>query len=274
MPKLNGTFLGLHGPGEELYYHPMEFRDRIDLSAYFHGGNPPFGDSYLADPDKWDEILKNLAAAEGMKKLYFTESNSAHNLSYFLARTAYQQLGGSPKFLILNFDQHEDYEWLGDGLRCSNWGSYICQELKCDYLIVGRRTRDKAFLFPYKEGVKPKGITKPFRNASELIKLMEDYEQIYLTVDMDVLKGTSQNVMRTNWPHGDVPLEMLLEWLGALPSEKIAAMDVSGFPPAMKRDGRPFTRADQAIRDAYIEDLKAVTQKLCTVMDIAPYTEE
>lgn len=271
MPKLNGTFLGLHGPGEELYYHPLEFRDRVDLSGYFHGGNPPYSDSYLAEPGQWEEILGRLAVVGVLGKLFFNESNSAHNLSYFLARAAYEQLGGAPKFLILNFDQHEDYEGVGKGLLCSNWGVYICRQLRCDYLIVGRRTKKDALLIPYADGAKPKRIAKVLNRLSDLQGLVAGYEKIYLTVDMDVMKGTSQNVKRTNWQHGDIPADTLLEWLGTLPPEKVIAGDITGFPPMAKQNGRPFSREELEIWDTYIGDLEKVAQGLCAVMGIAPY---
>lgn len=273
MAKLNGTFLGLHGPGEGPYYHPLEFRDRMDFSACFHGGNPPFGDSYVAALDKREEVLGKLAAEGMLGKLFFTESNSAHNLSYFLAKAAYGQMRGSPKFLVLNFDQHEDYEGLGKELLCSNWGAYVCQDLKCDYLIVGRKTKRDALLISYAEGGKPKRTAQRIGRPSDLQGLMAGYEKIYLTVDMDVLKGTAQNVLRTNWPHGDIPIDTLLEWLRALPFDKVIAGDMSGFPPMLKRDGRPLTKAEQGIRDTYIEEFQSVFQGLCAGMGIAPYVD-
>ncbi len=266
MPKVNGTFICLHSCSKIIspYYNTAEFDSRLCLADCFTGGNPPYGDSYTT-VDR-DEISRRIAAAGVLGKLFLVESNSAHNITYFLAKRAYEQLNfgnEEKKFLILNFDQHEDYEGVGNDILCSNWGANICGLLHCDYLIAGRKTYNDALLIQYIEGKKP--IRKP-NKISSLNDIIKGYDKIYVTVDMDVLSGADRDIQRTNWQHGDIKAADLIEWLNGLPCGKIAAADITGFPPKLKKDGKPVPDAKISVLDGYINDIAAVADALCKAL--------
>lgn len=267
---INGTFICLHSCNNTLapYYNTMEFANRLCLADCFRNGNPPFRDSYIAV--NRNEIARRLLANGVLGKLFFVESNCAHNISYFLSKCACEQLRltNDQKFLIVNFDQHEDYEGVGNEILCSNWGANICQTLKCDYLIVGRKTKKDAFMIKYVEGRDSQ--RKPSCKVSEIASIISAYDKIYVTVDMDVLSGTDTNVQRTNWPHGDIKINDLCEWLSKIPSDKIASADITGFPPKQMKTGTPVPNSKMGVLDSYIQDIETVAQAICNSMGI-PY---
>ena len=90
MPKINGTFICLHSCNKDMspYYNTMEFTDRLCLADCFKDGNPPFRNSYIAV--NRDEIAQRLLTVGVPGKLFFVESNCAHNISYFLSKCAYE----------------------------------------------------------------------------------------------------------------------------------------------------------------------------------------
>ncbi len=270
MPKINGTFICLHSCSRVLspYYNTLEFADRLCLADCFRNGNPPFRDSYIAM--NRDEITRRLLTGGVLGKLFFVESNCAHNVSYFLSECAHEQLHleEGQKFLIVNFDQHEDYENVSDEILCSNWGANICQALRCDYLIVGRKTKKDALLIKYVEGAKPARQT---HKPTEINNIISEYAKIYVTVDMDVLSGTDANIQRTNWMHGDIKINDLCSWLGGLPTDKIVAADITGFPPKHDKKNEPVPAAKISVLDGYIQDIDKVARTICTPMGI-PYT--
>ena len=93
MANINGTFICLHSCNKTIspYYNTAEFADRLCLADCFTGGNPPYGDSYIAS-DR-NEILQRIAGAGVLGKLFLVESNSAHNITYFLATSFCAAIG-------------------------------------------------------------------------------------------------------------------------------------------------------------------------------------
>lgn len=267
MPKVNGTFICLHSCSKILspYYNTAEFADRLCLADCFTGGNPPYGDSYIA-ADR-NEVSRRIAAAGVLGKLFLVESNSAHNITYFLAKRAFEQLNSGnekKKFLIVNFDQHEDYENAGNELLCSNWGANICRDLDCGCLIIGRVPKKDALLIKYNVNAKPERLSYGLDKINSVIG---NYDKIYVTVDMDVLSGAERDIQRTNWQHGDIKAADLIQCLDGLPRDKIAAADITGFPPKMKKDGKPVPTVKAAVMDGYINDIISVADALCKALN-------
>lgn len=265
---INGTFICLHSCNKTLspYYNTMEFANRLCLADCFKDGNPPFRDSYIAV--NREEIMRRLLTDSVLGKLFFVESNCAHNISYFLSKCACEQLRltNNQKFLIVNFDQHEDYESVGSEILCSNWGANICQTLKCDYLIVGRKTKKDALMIKYVESKRLQ--TKYPHKVTEINSIISEYDKVYVTVDMDVLSGKDTNVQRTNWQHGDIEIDELCKWLSIIPADKIAAADITGFPPKQMKTGNPVPMTKKNVLDSYIQDIEKVAQSICDSMDI------
>lgn len=269
MPKINGTFICLHSCSRTLspYYNTLEFANRLCLADCFTGGDPPYRDSYIAVDN--NEITQRLLTEGVPGKLFFVESNCAHNVSYFLSKCAYEQLNlaeEGQKFLIVNFDQHEDYEGVTQDLFCGNWGAHVCQTLRCDYLIVGRGQNKDALLINYVEGKKP--IRQKGRKPADINNIISEYDKLYVTVDMDVLNGKETNIQRTNWVHGANKIEDLCSWLRGLPAGKIIAADITGFPPKRDKNGALVPPKKQGVQDGYLQDIVEVAKAICTPMGI------
>lgn len=262
MRKINGTFICLHSCNLRIsaYYNTLDFGRKLCLAECFNGGNPPWSDSYRLT--KRSELNQRLETVSTQKELFFIESNSAHQLSKFLVERAYdEQAKSGERFLVVNFDQHTDYGNPESELFCGNWGAHVCANLACDYLIIGRKGKMDALYYPY-EG-KPVSYSLN-DDLDRLGELYSGYDQIYVTVDMDVLTG--KTAKRTNWPCGDMTQPELEGLLRMLPPEKIIAADIAGFPP--KADA-----ADREELDGYLSDLEEVAGILNGLMGNALYVQ-
>ena len=136
--------------------------------------------------------------------------------------------------------------------------------------------KNDALLYRYKEGT-DKIIPENISNFSATIN---KYDKLYLTVDMDVLSSPAAGSLssgdpkstpkRTNWQDGDVTISTLDEWLRLVPGNKIAAADITGFPPMKMLNGDLVTDspATNAIADIYIRDIETVARLICTLMGI------
>lgn len=262
MSKINGTFICLHSCNLRIseYYNTLDFDRKLCLAECFNGGCPPWSDSYILT--KRSELDQRLKTISTQKELFFIESNSAHHLSKFLAERAYdEQAKSGQRFLVVNFDQHRDYGTPESELFCGNWGSHVCADLGCDYLIIGRKINMDALYYPYE------GEAVSYSLADDLDRLEElysAYDQIYVTVDMDVLTG--KTAKRTNWPCGDMTQPALEGLLRMLPKEKIIAADIAGFPPKV-------IGADRDELDGYLSDLEQVAKVLNELMGNPPYIQ-
>lgn len=274
MPKINGTFICLHSCNSALspYYIPMEFTERLCLADCFNGGRPPASDTYLITNQV--EIERRFGGIDTCKKLFFTESNSAHHISYFIAKRAFSQLSvceTPEKYLVINFDQHQDNGTMKGDFFCGSWGSRVTGLLHADYFIIGEKARVDSHLFRSDPSVKASVYTSSNRSELEgIMTKINEYDKIYVTVDMDVLTGKEDKIQRTNWKHGNMKKEDLLGMIGRLPAQKIVAADITGFPPKHMLSGEPVPMSKKGELDSYILDIKAIAQALCNTMGI-PY---
>jgi len=278
MPKINGTFICLHSCNSALspYYNPLEYGERLCLADCFDGGRPPSSETYSITNQS--KLERSFSQIDAQKKLFFTESNSAHHVSYFIAMRVLQKLRESEtapqKYLVVNFDQHQDHGTMKADLFCGNWGCRVTDHLQTDYFIIGEKTRIDSHLYHHEPSEKTLNYTSS--NPSDLEKIMlkiNEYDKIYVTVDMDVLNAPDDTIQRTNWKRGSLEKNKLLDLLAHLPAEKIAAADITGFPPKYMLSGAPVPMSKKDRLDAYIKDIEEVASVLCRSMNI-PYTTD
>lgn len=300
MPKINGTYVSLHENSDNYPYYKgeLEFRDTLCLAGHFDKkGSADSSDSYdfriLPDeednkPDKQKTRIE--AVVCGMlpdKALFFTESNSAHHLTYFYVKEAAKRVAPEEKLLVVNFDQHEDTGSETSRFYYGSWGGLnICGAAGCDYLAVGPKYLERtnfsslAEYMEYKRQTagqqRPAYMAKLFTRDGAVIRCATEnlsevysrYSKIYVTVDMDVLT-CGEDARRTNWSSGYMTLETLRERLTELPSEKLIAADITGFPPA---DSYKLENHRELI-GSYIDDILNVSAALCERMGIQPVIE-
>ncbi|MCH5273427.1 MAG: arginase family protein [Lachnospiraceae bacterium] len=256
-------FISLHTLDAPKYYHPDTFTNQfspgniIYLGNSVTGGNPPFSDSYVI-PNETD-VQTAFNGVDPLSKLFFVESNSAHHITKFIVQRTYARLisqgkiNAGKKILVVNFDQHEDFEGANGKLLCSNWGAHLCSETsEADYMAIGL-SQNRRVIFWENCGTE---VTRRTINEADtsLTGIYDKYDAIYVTVDMDVLVG--ENATRTNWRDGFMPLDELTALLNALPAGKIFAADITGFPPLQaKKSTIPF---NDNILDSHITDITTV----------------
>ena len=289
MCEIEGTFIALHncknieerkecttckGKNEtKEYYNEFKYSNILCLADCRKKGSSCFNGGYefeLLNKEAHDEnkFRTDLNAFEkvfcsrinNQNHLFFIESNAAHHLSYFLAKK-YLNLEENPstsrKKLVINFDRHTDTNAsnYAKALACGNWGYWLYELYNCDYLAIGapgestKNSFDHGFLY-IKDGNKNDKYDTTYK----------EYEKLYVTVDMDVLKNES-NIQRTNWEGGGkVDFESLKIYLNKLPHGKIVAADITGFPP--------YVNNEDAILSRYTNDIKQIadilTQKIIT----------
>lgn len=269
MAKINGNFIALHEPPGKLgwplpeYHNTLEFGRGLLVSGCFTGGTGKSSSSY--NLCNREELERRLWEAGTLGELFFVESNSAHHISMFIAKCAYEEFNSEAetpisKFLIINFDQHEDYGSEDSELFCGNWGAHSSKELQCDYLIIGRKQKKDAVYYPYGGSKTIYSLEKDFDIFDELCSR---YDKIYVTVDMDVLNSypffERDVAKRTNWNHGDKGIGFIETLISRIPSDKIIAADITGFPPKPKED-----KTEEA--DVYLLDIIRISNILDTTM--------
>lgn len=277
-------FISLHTLDDPEYYHPDTFMNEflpkniLYLGASVTEGNPPYGDSYKI-PDE-GAVQNVFNGVDPLSKLFFVESNSAHHITKFIVKRTYERLlsqekiSSEKKILVVNFDQHTDFEGKDANLFCGNWGSHLRHELPAaDYMVIGLSKYRTVTLWE-NNGTEPNG-----RNINEskesLTSIYDKYASIYVTVDMDVLEMPkdadgrrpspfanldTKNATRTNWSNGFMPLDELTGLLENLPECKIAAADITGFPPLKSKTTLQMQNTD--ILDSHITDISAVAEIL------------
>lgn len=280
MPKMNGIYYALHKQaGRFLYpYYKgnLNFQEERNLSDHFtKAGATDTSESYLLKgAEEKKRSPESEAAIETMaksfreqvpdKSLFFVESNSAHHMTYFLAREAARRLGKGEKILVINFDQHEDFESHSGRFFCGSWGSYLMEKIHCDYVVVGATKEGIAFYKCDENGDKKDRKTYKLNQMKDCLEpLYKDYTKIYVTVDMDVLKN-NENLKRTNWGPGKMPFDTLTELLNSLPAEKIVAADITGFPPVK----REWLENNPDVYNSFIEDIRNTAGILGQLMGI------
>lgn len=273
MPKLNGTYLSLHRQiGRFLYpYYKggLEFREETALADYFSKPSPYY-DSLSYSFTGLEPEAELMANMELMftdkvpdKSLFFNESNSAHHLTYFLAKETSRRLDGGTKLLVINFDQHMDYGNPLGRFFCGSWGCRACAA-GCDYMVVGSNRRITSF-----KAEESSGRAYDLTQLADCIKERHgDCAKIYVTVDMDVLENPAAP-KRTNWNPGHIDFPALERLLGSLPADRITAADITGFPPVDTNKDRETLTA----LEPYIADIRKTAETLCKLMGIAPYLE-
>lgn len=260
MSKLNGNFISLHRISKlkwppAQYYNTLEFERHLGLEDCFGEGCAASSATYKLNNQP--EVERRLRESGALNELFFVESNSAHHISRFIAKAAYDEYvnvmrATNPKFLIVNFDQHDDYGVKKEDkdLFCGNWGAYISAEIRCDYLVIGRKFEKGILYCPYNKDKETYSLAD---DVDKLNELYASYDKIYVTVDMDVLNSApfvpkETAAKRTNWGHGDMNIDMLEGLITQIPVNKIIAADITGFPP-IPQSGME----NQA--DSYISDI-------------------
>lgn len=275
MPKMNGTYFSLHKQvGRFLYpYYKgnLTFREEENLSGQFSKLAPyDSSDTYSLTGEGKEEALmakmeERFRGKVPEKSLFFTESNSAHHMTYFLAGERAEQLGEGEKLLIINFDQHEDHGFSARTFFCGNWGGHIGRRANCDYVVVGASNKITSFKAGT-SGCRKYGLDQL---AECLEQRHRDCSRIYITVDMDVLKNDIA-LKRTNWNSGTMSFDVLRALLNSLSGENITAADITGFPPVTPN----YPQSELYCFAPYIEDIKNTAEILCGLMGIDAYLPE
>lgn len=300
MAKINGTYVSLHESSDNYPYYTgaLEFRDTLCLAGHFFKKGPiDESDTYDFIPlsNEEDNIPSQQKARIeavlcGMlpdKALFFTESNSAHHMTYFYVKEAAKHIAPEEKLLVVNFDQHEDSGSENSYFYCGSWGgANICKAAGCDYLVVGPKYIDTsrfnslAEYMEYKRQnagqPKPAYTAKLFTRDGAMISCAPEalgeiygrYDKIYVTVDMDVLT-CAEDLRRTNWKSGNLALLQIRKHLAEIPADKLIAADITGFPPV---DSYKLENYRELI-DSYIEDIRSAAEILCEQMGIPPVVE-
>lgn len=241
---MENIFIGLHGADSSPYYNNLNnftFNRTIDLSEKVTKlprslkdlnqikNNPPqipFShlNSYYFDNDGVQEILDPVITSENM---FFVESNSAHHISYFLAKNAFKNCPPNCKKAVLNFDQHQDYDVINpqtSGLFCGSWGRMLRYE-NIDYFVEGKYCQSENVVISFQE------MNGQYIDPDEINEVLKAYEYVYVSVDMDVLLKISQNFKRTNWPDGGMEIDTLKQYIDSrLNGVNVIAADITGFP--------------------------------------------
>lgn len=295
MAKINGTYVSLHESSDSYPYYKgaLEFRDTLCLAGHFFKKGPiDESDTYdfIPLPNKEDNMSSRQKARIeailcGMlpdKALFFTESNSAHHMTYFYVKEAAKHIAPEEKLLVVNFDQHEDSGSENSYFYCGSWGgANICKAAGCDYLVVGPKYIDTtkfnslAEYMEYKRQStgqsKPAYAAKLYTRDGAMISCAPEalsdiygrYDKLYATVDMDVLT-CAEDLKRTNWKSGYLAPLQLRAHLAEIPAGKLIAADITGFPHV---DSEKLENHRELI-DSYIGDISAVAAVLCERMDI------
>lgn len=244
------------------YREGLDFETEIPLGNMFTNGRVRGTESYKliaqCAPLMQSPVAKNIqelvSKSSDNKHLFFIESNSAHNITYFTSNISTASLEEGKKLLIVNFDQHSDHGTATGELLCSNWGGFAGNDLQCDYLVIGEPSYypddNCSFYQADRKRIQKsiKGIETEFQN----------YDAIYVTVDMDVLQNGIGMPKRTNWGEGKLTKEALISHLKLLPDGKITSADITGFPPfemsKLAENEKQFTQ--------YITDISEIAQVL------------
>ncbi len=116
MAKINGTYVSLHESSDSYPYYKgaLEFRDTLCLAGHFFKKGPiDESDTYdfIPLPNKEDNMSSRQKARIeailcGMlpdKALFFTESNSAHHMTYFTAVRGEERISAKPRAAITSW---------------------------------------------------------------------------------------------------------------------------------------------------------------------------
>jgi hypothetical protein len=226
----------------------------IDLTNYFACPKP---DSYyeLTHENELIELLRtnDITSRNDHKLLSIIQTNLAHHLSFFLSELASSKFGG--EMVVLNIDQHSDHQKITPKIKigCYNWGSYSANSHHI-YISAFNKTMDLTT-----GGYKPSCIIaendqlrqNAFENNEALFSAITPFlngRNIYLTIDLDVLKGKE----RTTFNEGLITmadLQQILRGLFSAYGARIIAVDICGLPP---------NRVDASKRDQYIAEANSL----------------
>lgn len=271
---MENIFIGLHGTDSPYYnnLNNVTFDRTIDLSETVNElpislkdlnqikDNPPQipfskSNSYYLDIDGVQGILDPVVT-EG--NLFFVESNSAHHISYFLAKNAFQNCPPNCKKAVLNFDQHYDYGLSHspvENLFCGNWGGTLRNE-NVDYFVEGKSCQSENAVISFQE------MNGQSIDASQINEVLKAYEYVYVSVDMDVLLKISQNFKRTNWPDGGMDIDTLKQYIDSrLNGVTVIAADITGFP-FKTEEWQLRNESTQKVFDTYAQNIIDVANAL------------
>ncbi|MEL6440785.1 MAG: hypothetical protein AAFQ80_16205 [Cyanobacteria bacterium J06621_8] len=194
------------------------------------------------------------------------DHNSAHHMSYILAKWGFSRFSSHKKKVVINFDQHEDYgSPKSKEIACSTWGNFILrrgQDSVADaYVVVGvrnsgKKNKDentliytkqnkdtvsssikKTELVPWRKYFEKQDENDGLLEAifNELNKLEENKEwsqwDVYITVDRDVMIGSFTSYGDGSYESSKVQ-EKIGEYLNQLSEAgvNLVGFDVIGLP--------------------------------------------
>ncbi len=225
----------------------------LDISAQTKrkNGHETDSGSYIFDDVG---VKKRLSGGIANDYLCFVQSNSAHQLTYYLAGEVFKQSKATQK-LVFNFDQHADTGGSASELWCGTWGGERLKQMipNCSYSVLGA-TGKKINLTEEVEKLFIKNYTQTLETGH---KPAHSGLDIYVTVDMDVLDRGQGNegTKRTNWKHGHQNIEDLIAAISLIPNRVIGA-DVTGFPPFDK------DHKNKASIEVYLKDIDSIAAAL------------
>ncbi len=199
----------------------------INLQAYFHRPEPFANITYkLSDEDEMNSILHNNATTKNRdnRMLSVIQTNLAHHLSYYLSELALSKYGGD--LVVLNFDQHTDYSpSQNPKIGCHNWGLFSVQRQRTYISWFCKQDNYVNYIIRSPEISQ----NSPSSLTFDLLRRYLDGKRIYLTIDLDVLRGAN----RTTYPEGLVVFNELTTVILDLIDHfenNIIAVDIIGLP--------------------------------------------
>lgn len=247
-------FIGLHEAASSPYFNNRTYDGTIDLAdKIIESPNTIDGNastnSYYFNCEGVKAVFNDV---DVLGNIFFVESNSAHHISYYLAKKAFDSCQQEMQKAVLNIDQHEDYGLCSaiDKMFCGNWGSAIRKEY-ADYFVEGKycpsQSENAVVSFQKLNG---NGISREIINQ----ELAKPDKCVYVSVDMDVLKGVETYKYRTNWKNGGMTLKELESMLNNdLNGVNVIAADITGFP---------LNNIGEDAAQKYQSDIEAVAQML------------
>lgn len=134
-------FIGLHKTASSPYFNSRTYDGIIDLADEIielpnTTGGINSKNSYCFNYENVSAVFNGV---DVLGNIFFVESNSAHHISYYLAKKAFDSYRQGVKKAVLNIDQHEDYGSCAavGKMFCGNWGSAIRKDA-ADYFVEGK----------------------------------------------------------------------------------------------------------------------------------------
>jgi hypothetical protein len=235
----------------------------INLESLCHQGAP--GATYtLPGADVLNRMLDTNAAIakRGRPLLSVIQTNLAHQMSHYLSEFALRKTDGSRNMTILNFDQHIDCS-ASKTIGCENWGYFSACLGRVYISLLNKIGPDLEFnAFPtsnMQEKFHGRIDQSQYEQSIGQLYPLLDNKALYVTIDIDVLKGDG----RTTFTEGNVEFDTFCHILSVLLDrykKDIIGIDIIGLPP------KPSMFVHEKLKE-YIRDINYLMALISQAID-------